>query len=135
VHLSLADSQEDVKGRKQRTRHKESNEDVEQRSSRTNNAAQSKTKKAPSQAYDNEENMPGNPIGAKGPSNKKPVRVATPKKKVKSTPLPPQSSISGFSFSNVAGGTMTNTGVGNIYNSTTSDVGNNDSEQARRKRA
>ena len=108
---------------------------MEEHSSRTNNAAQSKTKKAPSQAYDDEENMPGNPIGAKGPSNKKkkPVRVATPKKKVKSTPLPPQSSISGFSFSNGAG-TMTNTGVGNIHNSTISDVGNDDSEKARRKR-
>ena len=105
---------------------------MEERSSRTNNAAQSKTKKASTQAYDDEENIP---IGAKGPSNKKkkPVRVATPKKKVKSTPLPPQSSISGFSFSNGAG-TMTNTGVGNIHNSTISDVGNDDSEKARRKR-
>jgi len=75
------------------------------------------------------------PVSAKVPSKKKKPTM-TPIQNMRSQTAPPQSSISGFSFNNTGTGTMSNRDVGNIYQSTISDVGNDNSVnyfQARRK--
>jgi hypothetical protein len=84
---------------------------------------------------DNEDIPVHEPVSAKVPSKKK-KPTTTPIQNMRSQTAPPQSSISGFSFNNTGTGTMSNSDVGNIYHSTISDVGNDNSVnyfQPRRK--
>lgn len=94
-------------------------------------AAQSKTKKRVSpedddEAYDTEVPVV-DPEVLKGQSKRKKKSISTPKQKVKPTPVTPQYSISGFTFTNESGN-MSNMNIGNIYNSNISDAFNDNSE-------
>ena len=103
--------------------------------SRTQDAAQPKTGRRPSELYDDDEeshsDVPNvDPPPLKAPSKKKrPVTTPKPRatQRSKTTPVPPQSTISDFSFNNTGKGTMINKDVGNIYNTTISDVDNDHS--------
>jgi len=105
---------------------KKEEEGTSGRGSKTNDAAKPKTRRRD----DDEEYNADVPVAAKAPlkkktTTKKPAKA--PKQQVKPTPVsPPQSVISGFTFTN-DGGIMTNIGVGNVYNSTISGVGNDHS--------
>lgn len=99
---------------------------------RTTNAAQPKTKKAVNPVDDDEEQHHSakrpvsDPVAPKRQSKKKKKPASTPQRKVEPAPVYPQYSISGFSFNNDSGN-MANVNVGNIYNSTISDSGNDNS--------
>jgi hypothetical protein len=102
--------------------------------SRTQDAAQPETGRRRSELYDVDEesqsDVPNVEPPLKAPLKKKrPVTTPKPRatQRSQTTPVPPRSTISGFSFNNTGEGTMINKDVGNIHNTTISDVGNDHS--------
>lgn len=108
--------------------------------SRTNNAAPSKTRRRASPVHDDEDDEDSeyhtapppvvDPVASseqQQPKKKKKKKpISTPNEKVRSTPMSPQYSISGFTFAN-GSGNMVNNNVGNIHDLTIEDAFNDNS--------